>query len=250
MALPESPRWLARSADRTVVNAAIVKLGGAAIDAAGVAVSTTAPHERVPIAALFEQRFRARTIVMIFLWFGTTSVSLGLTAWVPSIYTTVYHIPIAQALRYTATFSVLYVVGMPLIFVAIDRFGRRRPAVVLMAIAAIALSILALARHPPIMLLVPLVISAHLSTGLVTMILWPFTAENYPTSVRAMALGFASSFARASSMVTPLIGGAVIALTGSARPIFALFGGCAVVVLLLWLRGTRETVGIRLDAVQ
>ena len=249
--LPESPRWLARSGNLAAINRALAKLGGKPLDASFAgAESGHVTQQKIPVSALFIGDYRSRTIVVVLLWFTTTFISLGLTGWVPTIYTTVYHYPIGEALHFTAIFSILYILGMPLTFFLIDWYGRRRPAIVMMAVSAIALTILGLTPQPPTLLLVSMVIAGHWSCGQVTVILWPYSAEIYPTRMRALAVGFVSSFARGASMITPMIVGLVIAETGSIKPMFLVFGVSAAIGFLLWLKASRETVGVSLDDIE
>ncbi len=76
-----------------------------------------------------------------------------------------------------------------------------------------------------------------------SILLWPWSAETFETRVRSTALGTMSSLARAASMVTPQIVGGLLQLTGSAIPVFLVFGLASLIVALLWWRGTRETAG-------
>jgi putative MFS transporter len=249
--LPESPRWLARSGNLASINKALARLGGKPLDASFAGMNSGhVTTQKIPVAALFTGDYRARTIVVVALWFTTTFISLGLTGWVPTIYTSVYHYPIQDALHFTAIFSILYILGMPLTFFLIDWFGRRRPAIVMMGVSAIALTILGLTPQPPTLLLVSMVIVGHWTCGQVTVILWPYSAEIYPTRMRALAVGFVSSFARGASMITPMIVGLVIAETGSIKPMFLVFGVSAAIGFLLWLKASRETAGVSLDDIK
>ncbi|HXC58656.1 MAG TPA: hypothetical protein VN645_05030, partial [Steroidobacteraceae bacterium] len=77
--------------------------------------------------------------------------------------------------------------------------------------------------------------------------LWPYSAETYPTRIRSLALGTASSVARIASTATQLLVGGVLQWTGSASPVFMTFGLASFAVALLWLFGTRETAGRKID---
>ncbi|MEI9965663.1 MAG: hypothetical protein WDM92_14310 [Caulobacteraceae bacterium] len=97
-------------------------------------------------------------------------------------------------------------------------------------------------------LIVGLTILGQIGVSIGSMVLWPYTSEVYETSVRASALGAASSLARAASMSTPLVVGGVLAATGSITPVFLIFGLSAATVALLWIFATKETAGRELDA--
>jgi putative MFS transporter len=90
---------------------------------------------------------------------------------------------------------------------------------------------------------VSLAIIGQIGVSIGSMVLWPYSAETYPTRIRSLALGVSSSVARAASMATQLLVGGVLQMTGSASPIFLTFGLASFIVAMLWLFGTRETAG-------
>ncbi|CAN5340329.1 MFS transporter [soil metagenome] len=217
--LPESPRWLARIGRIADANRALVKLGGtpATVAVAPETVAILPPVKVAPtrMTSLFCGEYRNRTLIIIGLWFFTAFANFGLTTWVPSIYVTVFHIPVAEALRYSATASTLFLFVAPTIAVVIDHVGRRPLALGGTAVASVAL--LGLAIYPPEsrLLLVALVITGQVAISIGSVVVWPYTAENYPTRVRALGLGAASSTARGASMLTQLAVGGILGGGGS-----------------------------------
>jgi len=249
--LPESPRWLARRGCVGEARRALEKLGGGLSFASATADyhPVSEPKMRIPMTVLFNPEFRRRTAIVMSLWFFTSFANFGLTTWVPSIYVKVFHIPVAEALRYSATASMLFLVVAPTIAVIIDRVGRRPIAMTGTFVGAIALLTLGIFRPSGTSILVPLVIAGQLSISAGAIIVWPYTAETYPTRVRALALGLSSSIARASSTLTPLIVGLILGGGGSVGLVFGLFGVCAISAFAVWLTATIETARLRLDNV-
>ncbi len=244
-AFPESPRWLAGRGLTDKAVKALARLGGRPVEADPAAPPATA--ERISAAVLLSARLRGRTAVTGLLWFLTSLVSFGLVTWVPSIYVSAFHIPIAQSLRYSAIASAL-IFFIPLILrQTIDRIGRRLPAILGTAIGGLSLVALAFVDHSQEQLIVTLTVMGSVGASIGSMLLWPYTAEVYDTRVRATALGAASSLARGASMLTPLAVGGVLALSGSIAPVFLLFGASAVTVALLWTLATKETAGREID---
>lgn len=252
--LPESPRWLVRVGRINDANRALRKLGGHAVPAIeardedpSIAQAPVTKKKRPKMTALFQGEFRRRTMVIIALWFFTAFANFGLTTWVPSIYVTVFHIPVAEALRYSATASTLFLFVSPSIALVIDHVGRRPLAIGGTGIAALAL--LTLAFFPPDgrTMLVILVITGQIAISIGSVVVWPYTAENYPTRVRALGLGMASSTARGASMLTPLVVGGILGSSGSVSIVFAVFGFCALASFSLWVTATRETARKSLD---
>ena len=251
MLLPESPRWLVRNGRLGDANRALKKLGGDAVPAPAEsmlasqrAVVKVAPTK---VTALFSDEYRRRTIIIIAMWFFTSFASFGLTTWVPSIYVTVFDIPVAKALLYSAIASTVFLFVSPTVGVVIDHFGRRPPAICVTAIASIAL--LGLSIHTPqsTAMLVTMVVTGQIAIFIGSMIVWPYTAEIYPTRVRALGLGMVSSTARAASMLTPLLVGGILSSGGSISIVFATFGFCALAAFTLWVTATRETARKSLD---
>jgi len=249
--LPESPRWLARSGRVDDANRALQKLGG---DAVVVPVESDTGRD-VPfvkaaptkVTALFSDEYRRRTMIVIAMWFATSFASFGLTTWVPSIYVTVFKIPVAEALGYSAIASTVFLFVSPTVGFIIDHFGRRPPAIAVTGIASLALLGLAVYRPESTHLLVAMVVTGQIAIFVGSMILWPYTAEIYPTRVRALGLGMVSSTARFASMFTPLLVGGILGSGGSIKIVFATFGFCALTAFLLWMTATHETARKSLD---
>lgn len=237
--LPESPRWLAKIGVGAA-NLALTKLGTAPVDAA-------LPHERavaalrIPMLGLFAPAYRRRTVVVSMLWFFASMVSFGLATWAPSLYVEVFHLKIEDALRYSALAGAIYLF-VPLVFAAIiDRVGRRWPAILGAALSCACLVGLVLIDHTQTPLVVTLITTGWVAAASGSIILWPYSAEIFPTHIRSTGLGLASSLARGASMLTPLAVAGVLTATGSVRVVFGLLAICAAIVTLVWLLFTRET---------
>jgi putative MFS transporter len=242
-ALPESPRWLVRKRGYAAAERAIARLGGppAVAAVAGVAADQPEAVERVPVSALFGPALRRISIVTFLLWFLGSLVNYGLATWTPSIFVSEFGIPVGDALRYGAIGSIPIFLAPIVLGATIDRFGRRPFAIGGALLATLCLGALAVMDWSNTMLIVVLVIAGGFGTGVYAIILWPYSAEIFPTPVRAMGLGIASSLARAASSLTPVVVGGMIAASGSVRPVFALFALIAAVTVAMWWKMTRET---------
>lgn len=177
------------------------------------------------------------------LWFLTSLVSFGLSTWIPSIYVSMFKISVADALRYNAVVAVSIFI-LPLILRAsIDRLGRRPLPMLGTAIGGLALLALIFINVNARLWVVGFAIVGQIGISIDSMVLWPYTAETYATRIRSLALGTSSSLARAASMLTPLLVGGVMQVTGSVTLVFVVFGVASFIVALLWLLGVRETAG-------
>ena len=192
---------------------------------------------------------RQRTLTVTLLWLLTMFTSFGLTTWVPSIYVKVFHIPVERALRYTASTSLLILIVMAGTGYMIDRFGRRPFGLGGLLVTAVALLVLALFEPSREAVLVGLVVTGQVAIFFGAFVLWPYTAETYPTDVRALGIGYGSEIGRAASMLTPLFVGFVLNQGAPISIVFICFGLSALGALVTWLMRTSETAGKPLDAV-
>ncbi len=217
------------------------RLGGAApaTDLPPVGPAATGP--RTPVSALFTPALRKVSVVTFALWFLGSLVNYGLATWTPSIFVSEFGIPVADALRYGAIGSIPIFVAPLLFAFTIDRFGRRPFAIAGAALATVCLAALALLPWGGTTALVVLTIAGGFGTAIYAIILWPYSSEVFPTPVRAMGLGVASSLSRAASSLTPVLVGGVIGATGSVRPVFAIFALIAGFTAVIWLTMTQET---------
>ena len=241
--LPESPRWLATRGRIEDAVKALVKLGVGPGQVQVAADAATVPQARVPFALLVAPGQAGKFIVTLLLWFTTYLVSFGLTTWMPSLYVTVFKIPLADALSFGIISSAIIFLLPLLLRQTIDRIGRRPPALIGTALGGIALFGVAMLPPSATAAIVTLSITGAIGISFGAMVLWPYSAEIFETRIRSLALGVMSSTARGASMLTPLLVGGILQATGSVTYIFLTFGVASAIAALLWIFGTRETAG-------
>src|ERR1700681_376619 len=129
--LPESPRWLAvrgrhaeAEAAMTLIETETQKATGAPLPPPQPVVSTL--DKPASWADLFGPLYLRRTLVVWVIWFATYFVNYGLATWMPTLYSTLFHLPVATALRYQLFTNLITLCASFSCAMLIDLTGRRR----------------------------------------------------------------------------------------------------------------------------
>ena len=238
LTLPESPRWLMRQGRAADANRALSQLGAFPVD---LSLPMAPEPAKTPISTLFGPEYRGRFAVVATLWFFTSLVAFAFSNWAPTLYTQAYHTSLKDALWYVTIASAAYFFVPLLLASILDVLGRKGPAIFCAAVALASLIGLMVIDGKQIWLVATLISTGWVTIATAVMILWPYTAEIFPTRVRATGLGLASSLARAASTLTPVVVAWVLSATGSPRDVFAILAGGTAIVLVTWIFFTRET---------
>lgn len=252
--LPESPRWLIAKGrferaeqvigqieastpkrsldvarDHEAVSARVESL------AAGLRLQKKASWKE-----LFSPIYRPRTFVVWILWATSYFVANGINNWLPTLYKTVYNMPLQDALRmasWTNVLSVLAVLGCALL---VDQVGRRRWAIGCFIACGSLLGVLAALGAKSALSVMVLASSAYAVMGTTTVLLYLYTPEIYPTRMRAIGTGLATSWLRVASATAPAIVGVVLSNEGIAA-VFLMFAVANVIGLIAATRMIETT---------
>jgi putative MFS transporter len=246
--LPESPRWLAVRGRQAEAEAALSHMERAIEQATGKPLPPPRPIVNVQAARpswsdLFGPLYLRRTLVVWVIWFAAYLINYGLSVWLPTLYRTLYGLPLDTALRYGLITQVVGFVGTLVCALTIDRVGRRPWFALAFAGAAIALITLGLRGAAPAERVLAYVTVAYFFASTINIGVYLYTPELYPTRTRALAVGTASAWLRLASMIGPTVVGYMVASgLGSVFVGFGVVAALAAVITALFAIETKGRV--------
>jgi MFS transporter, putative metabolite:H+ symporter len=250
--LPESPRWLAIKGRNTEAEAAIALIERETEKATGAALPPPAKAVETTITAaswrdLFGPLYLRRTLVVWVIWFTAYLVNYGLAVWLPTLYRTVFRLPLETSLQYSLFTQAAGLVGTLICALMIDRVGRR-PWFAFAFFAAGA-ALIALWQHGADQAerVLTYVTVAYFFVSTINIGVYLYTPELYPTRVRSFAVGAASAWLRLASIIGPTVVGFTVA--SGLQSVFLAFGLVALLAALVTMLFAVETKGRVLEEV-
>jgi putative MFS transporter len=247
--LPESPRWLAARGRRADAEAAMRVVESGTERALHRKLpppqgGISAPLKESSWSDLFGPLYLRRTLVVWVIWFSTYFVNYGLATWMPTLYRTVFHLPLGTALRYQLLTNIATLCSSFACAVLIDVTGRR--AWFVWAFTGSAAALIALwytgadtAQH--VLILGTL---SNMCIGTMSLAVYLYTPELYPTRSRALGVGSATAWLRLASIIGPNVVGTLVAQSNlrTVFLVFGLVGVAAALVVQLFATETRTRV--------
>ena len=214
--LPESPRWLAVRGRHSEAEAAMAYIESETLKATGEPLPPVKPvvstlEKPASLADLFGPLYMRRTLVVWVMWFCAYCVNYGLAIWLPTVYRTVFKLPLEQSLKYGLITQAVGLLGTLICALVIDHVGRRLWFAWSFAAAAVALAALAVYQAPTAEQVLTCMTIAYFFISSVNIGVYLYTPELYPTRVRALAVGTATAWLRFASIIGPTVVGTMIA---------------------------------------
>jgi putative MFS transporter len=231
--LPESPRWLLAKGRIREAEAIVEQMEASTERRVPVATTFTSASsaslmQRGRWSELLSDIYRGRTLIVWTLWASAFFIANSLNNWMPSLYNTVYHLSLQQSLRAASMTNVAQVVVLFVCAFSIDRIGRRNWTVAAFVLGGGLLAFLGMIGAQKVLSVMILSTLGYGLIGSINAVLYLYTPEIYPTSMRAIGTGLATSWLRIASAVGPALVGFMVDAKG-VHSVFLMFAGISVV---------------------
>jgi putative MFS transporter len=248
--VPESPRWLASQGrhEEARESLAFVGVDDKLLEQARREVAASPPRAQVREATfrdLFTPPYARRVVHTWLLWFCSNFAATGFAVWLPTIYSTYYHIELTRTLLYTFIVAGTQVVGRICAFGLIDILGRKTLIVIAYGIAGCAALAFTQSVTETSLLVNAMVYVFFQDIGNLAMTV--YTPEVYPVRIRGKGSAIAMGWGRFGGMASPLIAGVLIG-SGNLMLVWGMIGAMQFLASGLTLVLAYETRG-NLEAV-
>ncbi|PWC51605.1 MFS transporter [Azospirillum sp. A23] len=242
----ESPRWLASRGRYEEADRIVSQLEASAV-ASGHSLEPPKPVATRAKAGsnwreLFSSFYRRRTFTIWAMWFCSYLVANGMITWLPTLYRQTFNLPLETSLLYGLLTSVAGVVASVACALLIDKVGRKRWYMIAFFAAPLPLLALAfLGATSPLEVLV-LAGLAYAILQTITFSLYLYSAELYPTRMRALGTGLGSAWLRLGSSTGPILVGVLMGSAG-VQYVFATFAAVSLIGAVVTALFAIETNG-------
>ncbi|MQL53127.1 MFS transporter [Desulfofundulus thermobenzoicus] len=161
--------------------------------------------EKVSVQVLLQPQYLKRFILTTGYYFFSYFGYYGFVLWLPSILATVYHLSLVKTFTYTLFVALAAIAGRAAAFWTIERFGRKQLFYVGFGLGGVAALLFGLIKDPSLLVWGACILSFLYEQGVAGTVV--YTAELYPSKVRATATCWSTGAGRISSAVSPIVFG-------------------------------------------
>jgi putative MFS transporter len=249
--LPESPRWLVAKgrideADKVV--AAIeqsITRSGKTLPPPRLDPALATPSKPTRWTEIFEGIYLRRTLSDWAFWFCCFSTGYGLLSWLPTLYRTVFHLSVADALKYGMITSCVGILSAICCALFIDRIGRRLWFTGSFFMGGVTLLALWYVGPSTAQTVLAFVTFGWFFMSSLSLALNLYTSELYPTRIRAFGGAVGGAWQRVAAALGPNV--IAFLLPYGVGSLFVYFGGLALLgSVLAWIYAI-ETKGRTLE---
>jgi MFS transporter, putative metabolite:H+ symporter len=208
--IPESPRYLAISGrvdEAREILAHIATVNGRPAPEGDLTVGERQAGN--PVANLWAPRLRRVTIMLWITWFCISLAYYGIFTWLPAVFVE-RGLPPLQTYQNTFILALAQLPGFFSAAYLIERWGRRNTLAIYLLASGVATFLFAIVTGFS-GLLGSAILMSFFSLG-AWGALYAWTPELYPTEIRTTGMGWASGMARVAGVLSPTLGGILVAL--------------------------------------
>lgn len=246
--MPESPRWLASRGKIDKADRVVSMLENEAIrEGKPLPEPVVRPVDPKSVARsdwkeLFRGIYLKRTLMIWGLWLTAYMINNGMVTWLPTLYKTQFGVGTQDAIFLGWITSAVGVVASVICALTIDRVGRKRWYTWAFLLAIVPLVTLFLLGATSAIQVTIFATATYAILQTVTFSLYLYSAELYPTRLRAVGTGFGSAWLRAGSSLGPVLVGFIVAGVGI-QYVFLTFAAVALMGAITISRLGIETKG-------
>src|SRR6476619_3838500 len=235
----ESPRWLL-SVGRAQQASDVVARMENGLQRRGITLETPSAairpldKTRSDIRELFKGMYLPRTVMLVALWVCSYMVANGLITWLPTLYRQIFQLPLQTSLAYGFATSDFGCAAALLCALYIDKVGRKVWYTSAFFLAAVPMVILAALGATSAQEVLIFATAGYAIIQTVTFSLYLYSAELYPTRLRAVGAGFGSAWLRIASSIGPLLVGWIVG-SHSIDYVFVVFAIVIAIGGVVWL---------------
>ena len=249
--LPESPRYLIARGRNAEAQAVIEEFerGAERTQESPVSAPSAAPRTQnaAGLAALWRGKTARTTVVLWILWFIITGVNYGFASWLPAMLVAAKGFSITKSFLFGLVAALAQLPGYYVASILIDRIERKWLIAAYATGATLSALGVALASSPTALLVSAAFLAAF--TNGAAAVYYAYTAELYPTAVRATGMGAASAVGRIGAIAAPVSIGYLYGSFGFTNVFLILVGALAVAVAVIVAFG-ENTAGRSLEQLE
>jgi putative MFS transporter len=183
--------------------------------------------EETKFSSLWSPQFRTRTIMLWLAWFGIVYSYYGIFMWLPSI-VFAQGFAVVKTFEYVLVMTLAQLPGYCAAAWLVEIIGRKYTLSLFLLLSGVCSYFFGNAADPSQLLMWGAAMS-FFNLG-AWGVIYTYTPEMYPTSIRALGSGWAAGFGRIGGMLAPMLVGVLLANGAEMNLIFAMFASVFVLI--------------------